>query len=214
MTREMSLREQLVETMRDMADHGLNRGTAGNASVRTNEGMLITPSGVVPTALSPDQMVLVRPDGTWDSGGHAPSSEWRMHKGILDQRSDIAAVVHCHSHHATVLACLDMAIPPIHYMIRISGDFHVPVAPYAAFGTDALAQSVVRTLDGRRACLMASHGQIAVGPTLGTALAIAEQIEEQAAIYCGTLAIGKPRLLTEQQMQDVMQSFRTYGQRR
>lgn len=214
MTDDTDLRTQLVHTMRAMGTNGLNRGTAGNASVRAPGGMLVTPSGVMPDLLAPEMMVLVRPDGSWDAEGYAPSSEWRMHKGILDRRDDVAAVVHCHSHYATVLACVDMPIPPIHYMVRVSGGFEVPVAPYATFGTEPLARAVVDTLDGRLACLMANHGQIAVGPSLGRALAIAEQIEEQAAIYWGALAIGKPRLLTEEQMHDVLESYRTYGQRR
>lgn len=75
-------------------------------------------------------------------------------------------------------------------MVAVSGGASVPAAPYATFGSEKRAEWVVQTLDGRFACLMANHGLIALGPDLAVAMAIAEEVEEQAAVYCGTLAIG------------------------
>ena len=71
----------------------------------------------------------------------------------------------------------------------------------------------VAALDGRNAALMANHGQIAVAPSLGHALLIAEEIEEQAAVYWGCLAIGGPNILSEDQMGEIMLKFRSYGQK-
>jgi len=211
---ETELRQQLVDVMSKMAARGLNKGTSGNCSVRHGEGMLITPTGVVPEALTPESMVYVDAGGGVDPKGLAPSSEWRMHKGLLDQRPDVNGVVHCHSHYATVLACAGRPIPSVHYMVGVSGGPTIEIAPYDMFGTRALADGVVATLHGRFACLMANHGQIALGPTLARALAIAEQVEEPAAVYWGTLAIGGPQLLSPQQMTDIQAAFRTYGQPR
>ncbi|MGN6595784.1 class II aldolase/adducin family protein, partial [Sphingopyxis terrae] len=81
------------------------------------------------------------------------------------------------------------------------------------FGSDELADNVATTLDGRRACLMANHGLIALGPSLLVAMAIAEEIEEQAAVYCGTLAIGGPKLLDRAEMSRILDAFGRYGQR-
>ena len=89
----------------------------------------------------------------------------------------------------------------------------VPVAPYATFGSEELAAGVVAALDGRYATLMANHGQIVAAPTLNMALLIAEEIEEQAAVYYGCLAIGGPNLLTDEQMAEIMTKFRSYGQK-
>ncbi len=213
MSAERALREELVATMRAMEARGLNRGTSGNVSARWGEGMLVTPTGIVPDELTPESIVRVDAAGV-AAGDHLPSSEWRMHKGIYDRRPDAQAVVHCHARHATVLACAGREIPPLHYMVLVSGGSTVRLAPYATFGSDALAGQVVETLDGRRACLMANHGLIALGTTLRQALAVTEEIEEQAAVYCGTLAIGGPTLLDEDQMADVAAAFRRYGQRR
>ncbi|MDO8408575.1 MAG: class II aldolase/adducin family protein [Phenylobacterium sp.] len=210
--KEAALRSRMVETMRAMDARGLNRGTSGNVSARLGEGMLVTPSGVPPERLTPDAMVFVGADDSIPAGQLKPSSEWRMHMQILRRRPDVGAVVHCHSRHATILACAGRPIPAVHYMVGVSGGASVPVAPYATFGSEDLADIVVAALDGRRAALMANHGQIAVAPTLGSALMIAEEIEEQAAVYWGCLAIGGPNLLSDDQMDEILVRFGSYGQ--
>ena len=121
-------------------------------------------------------------------------------------------MVHCHARHATILACAGRPIPPMHYMVAVGGRASIPLAPYATFGTDALAQGVVQALDGGSACLMANHGLIVASTSLERALSIAEEVEEQAAVYWGTLAIGGPNLLDDVQMGEVFEQFRGYGQ--
>ncbi|MEM1229008.1 MAG: class II aldolase/adducin family protein [Pseudomonadota bacterium] len=208
---ETTLRTALRDVMREMADTGLNQGTAGNASVRCGDGIMVTPSGITAAALTPEQMVLVSPAGTW-KGPVAPSSEWRMHLGLLQARPDVHAVVHCHSRFATTLACAHRPIPPLHYMTAITGGPEIRLAPYATFGSAELAAHIVTTLEGRLGCLMANHGQIALGETLEQALAIASEIETQSSWYHGTLAIGGPKVLGEDAMTQVMDAFKSYGQ--
>lgn len=210
---EDEARQQLVDAMRTLDARGLNRGTSGNLSVRFASGMFVTPSGVTPDRLTPDLMVFVGGDGNVASGAARPSSEWQMHMGVYRRRADVNAVVHCHARHSTILACAHREIPPLHYMVAVGGGASVPVAPYATFGSEELAEGVVQTLDGRLACLMANHGLIVLGPTLAAAMAIAEEIEEQAAVYCGTLAIGGPKLLDPAEMERILIAFRQYGQR-
>jgi len=210
---EAEARQQLVDAMRSLDARGLNRGTSGNLSVRFASGMFVTPSGVTPDRLTPDLMVFVDGDGRAAEGSARPSSEWRMHMGLYQRRPDTNAIVHCHARYSTILACAHREIPPLHYMVAVSGGASVPVAPYATFGSEELAEGVVRTLDGRFACLMANHGLIALGPKLAVAMAIAEEIEEQAAVYCGTLAIGGPKLLSATEMDGILTAFGQYGQR-
>lgn len=208
-----ALAEKLVAIMRRMDERGLNRGTSGNVSARVTGGMLVSPSGVVPAVLTADQIVFVSDAGEWDPDGPRPSSEWRMHLGILAARPEAAAVVHCHSRHATILACAGREIPALHYMVAVAGGDRVPLAPYATFGTAELADGIAATLKGYRACLMANHGQIAIGRSLDEALAIADEVEEQAAVYCGTLAIGGPVLLDAGEMARIGSAFAAYGQK-
>jgi L-fuculose-phosphate aldolase len=210
---EAALRARMVEVMQAMDERGLNRGTSGNVSVRCGPDMLVTPSGIPAGRLKAEHMVLIRSDGSSPEGTLKPSSEWRMHQGILDRRPDVGAVAHCHSRHATILACAGRPIPALHYMVAVSGGSSVPVAPYATFGSVELAQAVVDALDGRYAALMANHGQIVAAPNLDFALAIAEEVEEQAAVYWGTLAIGGPTLLAEDEMDRILLRFKSYGQR-
>lgn len=210
---EAEARQQLVDAMRSLDARGLNRGTSGNLSVRYTSGMLVTPSGITPDRLVPDTIVFVDGDGSVAPGTARPSSEWQMHLGLYRRRADAKAIVHCHARHATILACAHREIPPLHYMVAVSGGASVPVAPYATFGSEELAEGVAQTLCGRFACLMANHGLIALGPSLATAMAIAEEIEEQAAVYCGTLAIGGPKLLDPVEMERILEAFKGYGQR-
>ena len=137
-----------------------------------------------------------------------------MHAGLYARRPDVGAVVHCHARHATILACAGKPIPPLHYMVGVSGKAWVPLAPYQPFGSIELADAVADAMEGGLACLMANHGLIAVGRSLSRALAVAEEMEEQAAVYCGTLAIGGPNLLSDAQMADIFQRFKSYGQKK
>ena len=210
---EDEARQQLVDAMRTLDVRGLNRGTSGTLSVRFASGMFVTPSGVTPDRLTPGLMVFVDGDGSVAAGSARPSSEWRMHMGVYQRRADVNAIVHCHARHSTILACAHLEIPPLHYMVAVGGGPSVPVAPYATFGSEELAEGVVRTLDGRLACLMANHGLIVLGPQLPVAMAIAEEIEEQAAVYCGTLSIGGPKLLDPAEMERILAAFAKYGQR-
>lgn len=211
---EHKLREQITEVMQAMDSRGLNRGTSGNVSARFGTSLLVTPTGVPPSALQPEHIVCIDADGYFDPDGMRPSSEWRMHQQLLTLRPDANAVVHCHSRHATMLACAHREIPPLHYMVAVSGGSNIPVAPYATFGSAELAESVIATLDGRYAALMANHGQVVIAPSLKHALLIAEEVEEQAAIYWGTLAIGGPVLLSDDEMSRIQDRFKTYGQKK
>ena len=211
---EETRRAQIVSTMRRMEARGLNRGTTGNVSVRHEKGMLITPSGITAEHLTADQIVFLDERQARAADALAPSSEWQMHAALLAARPDVNAVVHCHSRFATILACAGKPIPPLHYMVGVAGRPDIPLAPYATFGSAALAANIAATLQTGFACLMANHGQIVAAPGLSRALMIAEEVEEQAAVYWGTLAIGGPNILSDADMADNFRQFGLYGQKR
>ncbi len=64
-----NLRQELIATAREMNRSGLNRGTSGNLSVRSGEGMLITPSGLPYDTLGEDDIVYLE-----DGGDEQPNS--------------------------------------------------------------------------------------------------------------------------------------------
>jgi L-fuculose-phosphate aldolase len=211
MARLQQLREDLVAVMQRMETTGLNRGATGNASVRAGDAFLITPTSVPADELTPEAIVELDARGRPVDPARCPSSEWRMHLGIYMRRPDAQAVVHCHSRFASILACCGRAIPSMHYMVSVSGRSTIPMAPYACFGSVELAERVIETLDGGFACLMANHGQIAIGNSIRRAFAVALEVEEQSAIYWGSLAIGGPTLLSDEQMSEVFARFKNYG---
>jgi L-fuculose-phosphate aldolase len=204
------LREQLLATVRQLAELGLNRGTSGNASLRDGAGFLVTPSGMAVEAMTPHDMVWMDFAGK-AQGSHAPSSEWRFHRDILQSRPEAGAVIHTHSMFATTLACLRRNVPPFHYMIAVAGGDDIRCAPYALFGTQALSDAALAALEGRRACLLANHGMIALGRDLDAALALTVEVETLCEQYWRALQVGGPVLLTEQEMAQALEQFKGYG---
>jgi L-fuculose-phosphate aldolase len=203
-------RQAIIDACLSMNASGLNQGTSGNVSVRHGDGMLVTPSGVPYDATTPQMIVPVALDGTV-TGEWKPSSEWRMHLDIYRARPEAMAVVHVHSPHATALSCHRIGIGTFHYMVSAAGGTDIRCADYATFGTQALSDAMLRALEGRTACLLANHGQIAFGPTLDRALWLAGEVETLARQYILARTLGEPVALDEDQMAEVLERFGTYG---
>ena len=204
------LRQAVIATALGMNALGINRGKSGNVSARIETGFLITPSGMPYAEIAPDDVVAMGLDGSAD-GRRRPSSEWRFHRDIYASRGDVDAVVHTHSPFATTLACLDRGIPPFHYMVAVAGGADIRCAPYATFGTQQLSDHALHALAGRRACLLAHHGMIAVGASLKAALALAVEVETLAEMYWRALQIGEPANLSSDELDTVLRKFDDYG---
>jgi L-fuculose-phosphate aldolase len=215
---EHGLREAVVATAREMNALGINRGKSGNVSARWRsvdfDGYMVTPTGMPYASMAPEDIVAMPLDGSADAarGARLPSSEWRFHRDIYRARPDAAAIVHTHAPFATSLACLGRAIPAFHYMVAAAGGNDVRCAPYATFGTQELSNHAVAALEGRRACLLANHGMIAIGAALPAALALAVEVETLAEMYWRALQLGEPVVLSDAEMDLVIAKFRTYGQ--
>jgi L-fuculose-phosphate aldolase len=212
-TSDRATRHAMVETCRAMNASGINQGTAGNLSMRCEDGFLITPSSLPYDRMEAGDLVAMDFDGTYD-GERRPSSEWRFHRDILKARSDIDVVLHCHSVYATTLACHHREIPSFHYMTGIAGGTNIRCARYATFGTQALSDAAIEALDGRLACLLGQHGQISLGKTLESALWLATEIETLSRMYVQALTLGEPPILPDDEMARVIEQMRrmSYGQ--
>ncbi len=208
---EHKARQEICNVMRELKARGLNRGAEGNVSMRFEDGFLITPSGVLPEDMVPDQIVRVDMEGNF-SGAWKPSSEWRMHRDIYRERAEAGAVIHTHSTHATALSCLQEPIPPFHYMIALAGGAVIDCAPYATFGSEELSRNMLKGLGPRQATLLANHGMICFKETLGRALVLAETVEELARQYLLAKAVGEPRRLSDDEMARVLKKFADHGQ--
>lgn len=205
-----ALRQQLVDAARALHTGGMNLGTSGNLSLRHGAGMLITPAAQPYQGMCAEDIVAVDADGG-AQGRHPPSSEWRFHLEIYRRQPQAGAVVHTHSTHATALACLGRGIPAFHYEVALAGGRDIRCAGYATFGTEALSINVAAALEGRRACLIAHHGQVCHGPDLPAALALAQKVEQLAQMYLLCLQVGEPATLDEAEMARVAAQYGRYG---
>ncbi|PKU23925.1 class II aldolase/adducin family protein [Telmatospirillum siberiense] len=209
--RSTTQRLSIIDASVRLEKLGLNKGTAGNISIRWNGGFLITPSGMAPHRLHPEDIVAVDMDGSWQ-GARKPSSEWRFHRDIYAARPEITAVVHAHPSFCVALAVLHKEIPPYHYMVAKAGGRDIRCAPYASFGTQALSDFAMTALEGRKACLLANHGMIATGTSLDGAMALAVEVEELAEGYWRALQLGEPILLSDEEMASTVERFSAYGE--
>jgi L-fuculose-phosphate aldolase len=210
MSEEQAQRCAIVAHGLTMNASGLNQGTSGNLSLRFGNGLLITPSGIAYDRLQPEDVVLMRPDGSCEHR-LAPSSEWRIHRDLYRERPEVNAVVHAHPTHCTALAMCGREIPAVHYMIAAAGGPTIRCAGYHTYGTPELSQAVLAALEARSACLLANHGLVAVGASLEQAMWLAIEVEALARQYIVALQLGQPRVLPDDEIARVVEKFRHYG---
>lgn len=206
---EQVLRRFLLDTALEMNRCGLNHGAAGNVSVRTTDGFLVTPSALPYSECSEDDMVFVDLAGN-ARGRRKPSSEWRLHRDIYAAHPQSNGVLHVHSPWCTTLACLEKEIPSFHYMVAMAGGENIPCAPYALFGSQQLSDVVLQTMGPLKACLMAHHGMICHITDRSSLLSLAVEVESLARVYAQALQIGDPPLLSKAQMAEALLRFSSY----
>lgn len=203
---------QLVDTARRTVDDGLVVGTSGNVSVRSGDSVLVTPTGVPYDRLGPDDLCAVDLEGRRTAGELRPTSELPMHLAIY-RRTGAQAVVHTHAVHATAVSTLVDELPAIHYMTAAL-DGPVRVAPYATYGSDALAAHMLTALEGRTACLLRNHGTIAYGDTPDQAYDRTAQLEWMCRVWLAASSLpGRtPTLIPPEELDHVGRELRGYGQ--
>lgn len=207
------LREEVALAARRLAAEGLLIGTAGNVSAVDEESghVAVTASGVTLADCRPDDVTVVDSSGTVVEGQLQPTSELGLHLAILTT-SSARSVVHTHALHATAVSCVRDSLPVIHYQqILLGGE--IKVAPYATFGSQALADHVVEALRDKSAALMANHGAVTLGATLANAIDNALLLEWCCRLFRDASVLGQPRTLDEaQQAQVILAAIaRRYG---
>ncbi len=210
---EAQLRQDIIDVARLFTSRGLSVGKSGNVSVRYKAGCLITPSALPYEQLETDDIVQLDLQGNVSNERQSPSSEWHFHCGIYKNRNDVKAIIHMHSTYCTALACTHKNIPAFHYMVAVVGGRDIPLVPYALFGTKALSNHVVEGLTNRNACLLANHGAVIVGGDLQGTFSLAEEVENLAQQYCEVLKVGEPAILGDNEMDEVLEKFKSYGKR-
>ena len=200
---------KIVNSLKYLKKKNLNIGSEGNISIRYKDGFLISPSAIDPEKLKVNDIPFVDLNGN-HFGSRAPSSEWRMHMLLYLKKSDIKAISHSHSFWSSSLSCLRKKIPSFHYMIAEFGGDDIKCAKYATFGTKELSQNIIEALEKRKGCLMSNHGQVVFGKNLEQAFELAEEIENICHQYINTIKLGKPKILSFEEMNKILEKTKYY----
>ena len=183
---EQELRHQIVEQARSLFMRGYSSGSAGNISVRLDNGFLITPTNSSFGRLEPERLSLLDREGR-HRDGDKPSKEWVVHRAMYLARNLAGAVVHLHAPNCMAVACLvgldpESVLPPLtpYFVMRIG---RLPLVPYFRPGDPGLADAVGRRAVDTHAMLLAHHGMIVCESDLATAVNVAEELEETARLF-------------------------------
>lgn len=208
--KENVIKHELISYALKLTKLGLNRGSSGNISFRSERGFFITPSGEDPESLKLNSIVEMDFEGNTILGSN-PSSEWRFHRDILKNKSDVNCVIHTHSTYATAFSCLRINMPSFHYMLAIAGGEDIKCAKYALFGSQELSDNALSSLQDRDACFLANHGMIALGKNLKRAFDIANEVESLAQQFMILKSTGDFSLLSQKEMSEVINKFKSYS---
>ena len=205
-----NLRSEIIKYAKMLNSKKLSALRSGNISSRYKDGFLITPSGKKYSALKSNYIVFVSLNGYFDKKKGIPSSEWKFHQDIYRNKKDAKAIVHAHSTCATAVSTHKRGIPSFHYMVAMAGGHDIKCAKYATFGTRELSNNILKALKGRKACLISNHGQIAFEESLSKAFELAEEVENISLQYITSLKLGKPKILSINEMKKVLSKAKNY----
>jgi ribulose-5-phosphate 4-epimerase/fuculose-1-phosphate aldolase len=190
-------RAALVAAGRRLVARGLSPGSSGNLSVRIDDLVLITPSGLGLGDLRPDDIAEAA------APGPRASKELPLHLAVYERRPEARAVVHLHAPSSTALSCLPPAAWPggrlpwlTPYQVTKVGE--LPTVPYAVPGSAELAAAVGERASGSPCLLLANHGSIASGSSLTGAVEAAEELEAAARLLLTVLGLPYTSLSDDQ----------------
>ena len=198
---------------KSLFDRGYAHSTAGNISVKTEHGFLITPSDACLGFLQPEDIALVGFDGKQQSGAPA-SKTLSLHQAIYQADSSARCVIHTHSTHLVALTLKgvwksDDILPPItpYYVMKVG---HVPLVPYHRPGDPAVADRVTQLITSAgekpiRAVMIERLGPNVWHQSLASAMATLEELEETAKLWL--MSECSIPALTEQQIDELISRF-------
>ncbi len=209
------LREIVCKCNMELPKKDLVRGTSGNVSARDPETglVVIKPSGVSFEDLTPESQVIVDLEGNVVEGDLLPSTDTDTHLYVYQNRADVMGIVHTHSPYASSFAALGRPIPACLTTCGMLGG-EVPLGGYAPIGGEDIGQEIIDKIGRSQAIIMQNHGVFTIGPSAQHATKIAIELEEIAKITHLALQIGEPIMLTQSQIDYMVDLYtHNYGQR-
>jgi len=210
-------REEICRVGKSLFERGYAHATAGNISVRLDDGFLITPTDACLGFLDPVALARLDAEGRQQSGAPA-SKTFALHAAIYRAATRFDAgtrcVIHTHSSHSVALSvrCQDpeLLAPITPYFVMKVG--HVPMLRYQRPGAGATAEEVPRLIahygdNGRpiRAVMLQRLGPNVWHDSPAAAMAVLEELEETARLVL--LAHGPCPSLTELQIEELRRTF-------
>lgn len=195
-------KDALMETGRQLYQQGLTVGTDGNLSCRVTEDTLwTTATGARKGFLTDEWLVKTDLEGNVLEGTRNPSSELKMHLRLYRANPRALAAVHTHPPFSTAFAAAHLGFDEM--LLAEEGLYlgHVQVAPYAAPGSQALAESILPYCRENNAVLLANHGAVTWGKDLSEACARMETLERSARIRYYCLTMGQAKYLSAEEAQ-------------
>jgi 3-dehydro-4-phosphotetronate decarboxylase len=196
----IQIREEICLLGRSLFDRGYTHGTSGNISVLIDGGqMMVTPTNASLGNLDPDDLCVIDAEGRI-ACGPAPTKELPLHTSLYRTRGAARAIVHLHSTHsvaASMLPDLDPAdvFPPLtaYYLMKVG---RTVLLPYFRPGDPRIAEAINELQGQYSSILLANHGPVVSGLSLGEAAAAIEELEQTAKLY---LLVGHcgPKLLND-----------------
>ncbi len=185
------LKQEIISAGLQLLQKGLVSRTFGNISIRlNNEQMLITPSGRKYDDLRLSDIVAVNIHSGRFAGKIHPSSEYKLHAAIYENRPEINAVIHTHQQNASTISVARKTLPSIlDDQAQLIGE-DVRVAEYADSSSDKLVENVVRAIENRMAAMMANHGAICIGRDIEEAFVVSQVLEKAAKAFIEASFIG------------------------
>jgi ribulose-5-phosphate 4-epimerase/fuculose-1-phosphate aldolase len=179
-----NISEKIVKAGRKLHNDGLVRGTSGNISAKIpgTDTFLIKPSGARMENLKPEELVLVDLQGNKIRGETNVSLETPIHATIYRTRKDVQAVVHTHAPTATAFGIAKTEILPLQIELFMLLPNGVPIVPFKAPGSKALAGAIQKKIANYDALILENHGIVTVGSTIEAACSLNEMVEEGAKI--------------------------------
>jgi len=191
---ESLAREEICRVGRSLFERGYVHATAGNISVRLDDGFLITPTDACLGFLQPDRLAKVSLEGQQISGERASKTlalHRRIYEASCETDADTRCVIHTHSTHLVALSLNAHGpelLPPItpYFVMKVG---HVPVVPYHRPGSPVAADEVaalIRQYATRgtpiRAVMLPRLGPNVWHDSPAAAMATLEELEETARL--------------------------------
>jgi len=200
----------LAEAGRRLHGKGLVIGNSGNISARipgTNT-LLIKPSGVSLESLKPEELLVIDLQGNMVKGKAAVSKETPIHTAIYRTREEVQAVVHTHPPTATAFGIAKMEILPLQIEMFIKLPNGVPIIPFEAPGSKALADKIQKKIANYDALILENHGIVTIGSTIEAACNLNLMVEEAAKIQFLVMSLeGK----TEMNLASLKKKFKKHN---